>query len=357
VFKGDVSLAAATEFAGDVFVADTKKITLTSTAAIITLKPGVELGHGAATGTPSTDIPAVYKAILANFETNGDVTLTPVANTVLTFGGPSVKTLTQSGAADHGITVGGVATLVPDATYTVASASGAVGTLTVAGSSALHIGKGILGALKTSGVVGSGIANVDDNSASLVLTGATGTDGAKLAGAGSLVAGGTTIVGGTALQAVGVGNVTIAANSISGTSVLTDTEAGSANVTITVAADSNLTIAANTTVDIGAKGSIVLGYKGGGNTTAGTITLADTTAVIKVGTGVTTGSATTAQLTAAFTGGVVGTGVTGKTTTDNSDDGTLTQLIGADQNNTVSGPDSGSSDFTIDASIVVSSKS
>jgi hypothetical protein len=346
-----VSLAAATEFAGDVFVADTKKITLTSTAAVITLKQNAELGQGA----PSA-IPATYSSILANFGANStdEVTLTPVAGTTLTFGGTNTKSLTQSGAADHGITVGGVATLVPDATYTVSSAGSAVGTLTVGTGATLHIGKGVLAGL-TAGTVGSGIANVDDNSASLVLTGAAGTDGAKLAGAGSLVAGGATIVGGTALQAVGVGNVTIAANSLSGTSVLTDTEANTANVTITVAADSNLTIAASTTVDIGTKGSIVLGYKGDGNTTPGTITLTGTAAVIKVGTGVTTGSATATQLNTAFTtpGGTVGADVTGKTTTDNSADGTLTQLIGADQNNTVSGPDSGSSDFTIDASIVV----
>jgi hypothetical protein len=102
-------------------------------------------------------------------------------------------------------------------------------------------------------------------SASLVLTGADATGGAALTGAGKIVAGNTAISG--AWQAVGTGNVTIAAGA--STAPATSTITASANTVVFTAgeggtitqnagASNNLTIAANTTVALGAGSSVVL---------------------------------------------------------------------------------------------------
>jgi hypothetical protein len=289
VFKDDVTLTKGTTFTGDVFVADAKKITLANTAAIITLKSNAELGHGA----PSA-IPAVYSGILGNFETSPDVTLTPaLAGTTLTFGGTGTKSLTQSGPDGHGITIGGKATLIPSAIYKVGDRTGSVGgALTLASSAELKVGKDILSPLKASGAVGSRIDNVDTTSASLVLTGASGIDGAILKGAGSLAAGGTAIVGGATggWQVVDEdstpGTVTITTDTITATTA-TAVLTGVAGATITVAKQKTLTIGEATTVNLGgttalAGASITLtGDTGGG----GTLALSANTSKVLVGMG------------------------------------------------------------------------
>jgi hypothetical protein len=232
VFKDNVTLTTiGVTFGGDAFFADEKKITLTAATSIITLKPGSELAHGA----PATGVPTAYSAIIANFD-EADVTLTPSAGTVLTFGASGEKSITQSGTGGHGIKITGNATLVPDATYTVKSESSNVGTLTVAASSELVIGAGLL--TPTPEGFGSGADNDDDTSSKLVLTGASEANGALLKGAGSVVAGGTTIVGADdGWQAVadsGTPTVTIAEDSIAGSAAVTLT-AQHANSAITVA--------------------------------------------------------------------------------------------------------------------------
>jgi hypothetical protein len=214
VFKGDVTLTDGTAaFGNDVFFADTKKITLTAAASIISLAPAAELAHGAATGNNS--MPAAHSAIIANFS-DAPVTLTPAAGAALTFGANGAKSITQSGAGGHGITIAGEASLVPSATYTAASESGKAGTLAAGIGAILNIGAGLPAGLPD-GTVGEGIDNADGTSSKLVLTGAAADSAALLKGAGSVIAGGTTIAGGTGGWEAVAADITVAADSISAT--------------------------------------------------------------------------------------------------------------------------------------------
>jgi hypothetical protein len=121
------------------------------------------------------------------------------------------------------------------AAYTVESASSKVGTLSVGGE------------LQLAGT------------ARLVLTGATSTNGAKLAGTGKVVAGGTEIVPGTnGLQAVAVSGtpkVTISENSIASDGAVV-TLSGVTGTAITVKA-ATLTVSA-VTVDVTTAGTVTL---------------------------------------------------------------------------------------------------
>jgi hypothetical protein len=129
-----------------------------------------------------------------------------------------------------------------------------------------------------------------------VLTGVAGTDGAKLAGTGKIIAGGAEITG--AWQAVGSTNVTLSYTGISSaaTGVFTAT-AGTA--AITVPAGVALTIPATTTIALAndlatptAKGTITL-QAGGGRAEGGKIIFAAATSVIKSGLETTDGTAIT----------------------------------------------------------------
>jgi hypothetical protein len=98
----------------------------------------------------------------------------------------------------------------------------------------------------------------------LTLTGAAATGGAKLTGAGKVVAGKTEIVGDTGWQAVGTGTVEIKA--LTGTTASITASAPTAVLTaaggtpaITQAAGSELTIAANTTVHLAGTASTAVG--------------------------------------------------------------------------------------------------
>jgi hypothetical protein len=160
------------------------------------------------------------------------------------------------GSNVHGITVGGELGLPSGATYVVESEDGKVGTLTIDESAVLTLGAGVL--------AGSDASNTTtaETRSSLVLTGATGTDGAVLAGQGTLVAGATTITGGAesgtwqAVDTTGASTVTIEADRI---------EASAATVSLTGTTDNgaviNVTGATLTVVgqiDIGTKGTVTL---------------------------------------------------------------------------------------------------
>jgi hypothetical protein len=279
VFKDDVTLTAnAANFGGGAFFADTKKITLTAASSVITLEPGAFLAHGA-----PADIPGVFSAIIANFDED-DVTLTPTANTTLTFGANGTKSIAQAGTAGHGITIAGNATLVPAATYTVASADSAIGVLTVGGT--LTVGDGLLTGLP------EGVDNTASTSAKLVLTGATSTNGATLKGAGTVVAGGTEIVGGTngwqVVNSAGTDTVTLKADAIaaSATTAVFTAVGSDKDAIITVPEAKTFTIEANTTVDLKGTDSSVVGsivLKGADSgTNGGTLAFAKgTTSIVK----------------------------------------------------------------------------
>jgi hypothetical protein len=158
------------------------------------------------------------------FQNNGtaDATLTATqATTALTFS--TGRTITQGiyeGDANHGISITGELSMPSGATYTVASASGKVGTLKVAeASDKLILGAGALAADST-GVTG---APTETTKSSLVLTAAADTNGASLTGEGAVVAGGTEITGGATAagwtaggDGTEAGKVTITANGITG---------------------------------------------------------------------------------------------------------------------------------------------
>jgi hypothetical protein len=146
-------------------------------------------------------------------------------------------------------------TLAQNATYEVASAASQVGTLAVAGS--LRLGEG----------------------SSLVLTGAASSSGAKLIGAGNVIAGNTLITGGgnDGWQAGDTGKVVIGPNSIGAADAAVAaslTAQGTVNAPkITVGAASTFTIGAKTTIALGvesgpaAVGTIVLTKPASGSTT------------------------------------------------------------------------------------------
>jgi hypothetical protein len=190
----------------------------------------------------------------------------------------------------------------------------------------------------------------------LVLSAAENTGGASLTGTGAVKAGNTEIVGSLGgWRAVGAsGDVTIAASATAGESSITGdtgvlTAGTGATITQLAGAGNNLTTGDSTVINFGTAGTLVL--KAGSDKAKITLTNSTDT-ILKFGTGATTGSATNAQLVAAFASLAFGSGVTGKTSTDSDASGTLTQIIGASSNNTLEGPES-SPDVTIDATKVV----
>jgi hypothetical protein len=244
---------------------------MTAEASVVTLKGA--LAHGA----PAPNVPVVYSAVLKADGEDG-VTLTPEATTKLTFSAEGKGVTQQSSASEpaaHGITIGGEATLVASATYTVASEDGKVGTLTIADSAVLTIGAGALL---------DGFDNTTD-SAVIVLTGATGENGAKLDGEGTVVAGATEITGGGSSglwQAVGADTtIVIAVNSISGTGddakLVGVTDDGA--VITQKKGESALTLI-DATIDLSTKGKLTLE---GDAHTPGTLVLAGATSVISTG--------------------------------------------------------------------------
>jgi hypothetical protein len=185
-FGGDLTLTQVpAEFNGNAFFADGKALIMTHADSVVTLKGA--LAHG----DPVSGVPVIYSAVLMPDSDNEDgVTLTPLANTKLTFSTGSGKGLTQAphtGASGHSITIGGKAHLVAGATYTVASDSTNNGILTIDDGAELTLGHGfLLDAVNNPTFVNSSTINT---SASLVLTGAANADGAILEGDGKVVAG------------------------------------------------------------------------------------------------------------------------------------------------------------------------
>ena len=339
VFYGDLTLTAVpATFGGTAYFADTKKITMTTVASVITLNEGALLAHGDA-----TKIPAVYSAILGGY-TDG-ATLTPAANTTLTFGANGTKSITQAGTAGHGITIGDNAVLLPSATYTVASEAEKIGTLTVDTNATLIIIEGVL----------AGATGADNTAASakLVLTGAATTNGALLTGAGSVVAGGTTIVGGDdGWQAVGTGTVTIAVDAITASAATAVLTAQHANSAITVAEGETLFIAANTAITVVTQGSIVLKKQTTG-TNGAAINLSATTAKID---GLTGGTSNRTLLTSNIANATYTVGsATGNVTGGGSENAGGAYITGGNDTgpNLIKAVDSGGSDVTINASTKV----
>jgi hypothetical protein len=230
---GDVS------FGDDVTITDAKALTLTS-AKTLTL--------------------AKDKSIKIDDTTAPIAVLTASAESVLTPGGAT--TLTPA-STDKKLTVGGAALKLTSGALAVPA-----GVTLKADSVALTIGSG----------------------ASLALTGATGTGGAKIEG--KIVAAKTELSG--IWQAVGEGAVAITAASdvsviaASATTVLTASTGGT--ITQGIGANNNLMIAANTTIDLkgtlAATDTVVGTIKLSESTTAdagGKLTLSAATSVIKVG--------------------------------------------------------------------------
>jgi hypothetical protein len=274
-FGGDLTLTGkGVELSGVATFAPGAVVTMTAATSTITLVQ--DTGSGIAVGEGRFP----YNAIFSNESADTDAKLTPEAGTTLTFG--ANRTLTQNAASSgHSIEITGKLGMPSGATYVVASEASNVGTLKVktTGDDVLTLGAGVLGNSETA----------DDLSSSLVLTGATGTDGALLKGAGKVVAGDTEIVGGTSgWQAVGADtSIAITAGAITGTGTDatlkaqgTDTDAV---ITQLAVEGNNLVIAANTIIDLsynsGKVGSIELTQSA---TVPGKVTLTDATSVILV---------------------------------------------------------------------------
>jgi hypothetical protein len=316
-FAGNVTrtTGGALTFGGNVTLAKTKTLTLAS-ADIVTLEAGAAINAALSAG-------------------DANVVLTPADGAVLTVDAGEAKKITLGTA---GLTVSSGTLTVADGAELVASAVA----LTVAAEAVLDI----TGVVNLTGV------------GSVVLTAAS-SDGALLTGTGKLTAQATEIVGGTdGWQAVGAsGTVTIASTGTAGSSTITGStgvltaQGEGATITQLAVTDSNLTATANTVINFDTDGALVL--KAGSNKAK--ITLAATTAILKFGTGVATGSASNTKLAAAFTSLTFGTSVTGKTTILNSVSGLLTQIIGAGATNTLEGAATGP-DVTLDATKVVDSE-
>jgi hypothetical protein len=295
---------------------------------------------------------------LAEYSSGSSVVLTTADSA--TTGGASITgsgTLTVQGLEISGPWTANLSDGTGSAT-TVAIAS-ASGKTTITGGTSSVLKGGARATIKQSAGSGKNVLELAattvidlgaEGDGSLVLTGGA-DNGAILQGEGSVVAGDTEIVGDTAgWQAVGTGNITIRADTITGAPGVELTAKG-ANAVITVAAGGTLSLAASTTINLAgddtAAGKIVLKEKGSGSA-AGTISLPVDT-LIKARDGAETGSATTAQLQTGL-GGTV-TAVSGKTTVDGGA-GKLTQIIGAEGGSIV-GKDSG--DVTIASDVAITS--
>jgi hypothetical protein len=318
-FSDDLTLSGiAATFNGNVSVVKQKAIVLSDTSSSVRLGAGVYLGLPAAAG-----VPAVYKSVIYNpseVATEVVVLTAAAANTKLTFGDssenpPRLITQANSGTGAHGITITGKASLPAGATYTVASEANNVGTLSLGTNAELSLAAGYL--VSADEDKANGLTTASPSS-KLALIGASGTNGAILAGAGKVIAGGSTIVGGTnGWQAVDSNSstvpVTISVDKIESDASTTALTAvtGTSQPSITVAAAGTLTIAGNTEIalagDSSAVGSIVLKY----GTTGAKIVFA--AAGAKISTSLTSGTtAVTATIAGGITanGGTVGTSLT-----------------------------------------------
>jgi hypothetical protein len=170
---GAVRFAGLVSFSDDLALSGSGAVTFSDTASFINGK-GITFGAGTLNAIilgpdgslALTDGPVILAS------SSGNVTLTPVADTSLTIGTGGTITQDTTGGTAHSITIGGAAVL--SGTYTVASESGEVGTLSVDTAGDLQI-------------TGAG---------SLVLTGAPTGEAALLTGDGKVSAGGVEIVGG-----------------------------------------------------------------------------------------------------------------------------------------------------------------
>jgi hypothetical protein len=182
--------------------------------------------------------------------------------------------ITQGGTGGHTVTItSGHLAVAPGASYVVGSETSNVGQLTVTGELSFETNNKAESELK----IGK-----------LALTGATGENGAKLAGAGKVLAGGAEING--AWQAVaqsGTDPVTLSYDGIAGVATVAFTATDTA--AITVPAGKTLDIAANTKIALEnvissttAKGTITL-KAGGGNAEGGKIVFKGAGSIIKSG--------------------------------------------------------------------------
>jgi hypothetical protein len=239
-FGGDLTLTeVGATFANVATFAHGAVVTLTDTTSIITL--GTNTG---AIAVGEGRFP--YNAIFQNVHASNPATLTPLANTTLTFD-PTGRTVTQGAVATavHGIEIDKELTMPSGATYAV----DAKGTLKVDTSAVLTLGAGVLEPPHPSNETTAATRS------SLVLTGAD-TTGAKLTGDGKVVAGDTEIIGGTNGWQATVADTSIAieAGAITGTgtnATLAAVTGGGQAITQLAVEDNNLTIAANTIIDLG----------------------------------------------------------------------------------------------------------
>jgi hypothetical protein len=232
----------------------------------------------------------------------------------------------------------GAAAPVGDVTVSTGSVTVANGgSLTIATGKTLNIA-----ANKTVALVGTG---------SVVLTGATATGGAKLTGAGAVTAQLTSRSGGEggwqAVNPSSTGNITIASTATAGDSSITGSTAtvvltAGTGATITQAAGAStdgLTITNGTSaalvVSFGTTGTLTLKY----GATAAKITL-PANGIIGFNTTVATKDVTNADLKTALgdttNGTAIGSSLAGKALAEGTS--TLTQIIGAASNNTITGP-------------------
>jgi hypothetical protein len=230
-FAGDLTLnQVGATFGGLTTFDDEVKVTLKDGSSVITLGPEAVLGVQGG-------------SILINESDATEVTLTPDSNGAVLAFGKNDRILTQGANGDkaHTVTVGGTGTLAAGASYLVESEDGKVGTLAIDSGAKLTLA-------------------VDGESASLVLTGADGTNGAILSGEGTLVAGATTVTGGASgswqVKDSGTGTVTIKADSIAAstaTAALTGTADDGAVINVTGA-----TLTVTGIIDIATNGTVTL---------------------------------------------------------------------------------------------------
>jgi hypothetical protein len=250
---------------------------MTTDASIITL----DKAKGAlAVGTPTGEAADVWLKVLAGAEGTNPPTLTPgsVGAELAFTSTETAKTITQSknSGSAHSIAIANNVVLISGSTYTVASESGAVGTLEIAGSGSLKMGGDLL------------VDGKAHTPPQLVLAAAPTGEAALLKGTGSVVAGKTAIVGGTSgWEAIGASSatkITISEDSIAAdadTGTLTAVT-GDTQPSITVAAGGNLVIGDNTTINLGGTSASTVGkivFKQS-QTNPAKVTLTDETSII-----------------------------------------------------------------------------
>ena len=185
-------------------------------------------------------------------------------------------------------------------TVTLAQSTTVDGNLTVPGGVELETGSYALTVDAGVTLTVKGTVTITQPSGSLVLTGAASTGGAKISGAGEIVAAQTKITGEWQAVDTGSDKITIAATSADASSITAGSTAvftagPGGTITQKEGANNNLTIAANTTIALGGStakvGEIVLT---GDNSNPGKLTLTNDTSIIS--TGNSAGSAAAAPL-------------------------------------------------------------